>query len=176
MWRLTVLQQSQTPLTYPEIRPSIFLGRVVASLPLPTHLCPVRLCVPSLAALTFALVVGRWWCWPEHQPSNSVGFRRVGYLHGIPVTNPSLPPVTTPPLPHRAPTVTHESVLIVFEETGETCPHLSRIKSCNSSVPPEPKQLATPSPLCPRQMLALGTDKRQPSPTSASHRNSYSLP
>lgn len=41
---------------------------------------------------------------------NSVGFRRVGYLHGIPVTDPSLPPVTAPPLSHRAPTVT-QSVL-----------------------------------------------------------------
>lgn len=124
---LRVLQRRQIPLTYPRIRPSVFLGRVVASLPLPTLLCPVRLCVPSLAALTFAQVVGRWWRWPEHQPSlsNSVGFRRVGYLHGIPVTNPSLPPVTTPPLPHRAPTVTQESVLVVFEETWETCPHLS---------------------------------------------------
>lgn len=51
--RLMVLQRRQIPPTYQEIRSFIFPGRMLASLPPPTRLCPVRLCVP-LAAFTSA--------------------------------------------------------------------------------------------------------------------------
>lgn len=60
--RLIVQQRGRIPPTYQKIGPSIFPGRMVASLPCPTRFvsCEV-LWFRGLAAFTFAQAMGRRW-------------------------------------------------------------------------------------------------------------------